>query len=133
MEKIFVDTSAFLAIVNVTDPFHESAMQTWQDLIQNQRTLLCNNYVLLESIALIQRRVDLQAVSILHNDIIPFMEIEWIDETLHNAIINQALTSKRRQISLVDYSSFDTMRRQDVSLVFTFDNHFRQQGFTVIP
>jgi predicted nucleic acid-binding protein len=128
-----VDTSAFLAIVNADDPYHDSAMQTWKSLIQNNEKLLCNNYILVESIALIQRRVDMEAVSILHNDIIPFMEIEWLDESLHNAIVNLALTTNRRQVSLVDHSSFDTMRRHGISTVFSFDEHFREQGFTVIP
>jgi hypothetical protein len=128
-----VDTSAFLAIVNVDDPYHDSAMQIWKSLIQNNEKLLCNNYVLVESIALIQRRVDMEAVSILHNDIIPFMEIEWLDESLHNAIVNLALTTNRRQVSLVDHSSFDTMRRHGISTVFSFDEHFREQGFTIVP
>lgn len=130
---IYVDTSAFLAIVNADDHYHDSALQTWKDLIRNNERLLCNNYVLVESIALIQRHVDMKAVSILHNDIIPFMEIEWFDEKLHNAVVNIALAANRRQISLIDHSSFDTMRRHGVSTVFTFDEHFREQGFTLVP
>ncbi len=130
---IYVDTSALLALVNEDDPDHNRAMQTWQRLIEEEQDLICNNYVLVESIALIQRRIGLEAVSILHNDIIPFIEVEWLDEELHNAIVKAVIKTNRRQISLVDNASFDTMRRHNVETAFAFDSHFPDQGFKVIP
>ncbi|MDL1909371.1 type II toxin-antitoxin system VapC family toxin [Chloroflexi bacterium CFX6] len=130
---IYVDTSALLALVNEDDPDHDRAMQTWQRLIEEEQNLVCNNYVLVESIALIQRRIGLEAVSILHNDIIPFIEVEWLDEELHNAIVKAVIKTNRRQISLVDNASFDTMRRHNVETVFAFDSHFPDQGFEIIP
>ena len=130
---IFVDTSAFLALVHLDDPNHEQALQTWKKLIEDEQQLISNNYVLVESIALIQRRLGLRAVSILHNDILPFVEIDWLDEELHNAIVKTVLKNNRRQISLVDRSSFDTMTRYEVQTAFAFDSHFPDEGFEVIP
>lgn len=130
---IYVDTSAFLALVHLDDPNHEQALQLWKKLIVDEQQLISNNYVLVESIALIQRRIGLRAVSILHNDILPFVEIDWLDEELHNAIVKTVLKNNRRQISLVDRSSFDTMRRYEVQTAFAFDSHFPDQGFEVIP
>ena len=130
---IYVDTSAFLAVVHSGDDQHERAFQTWQNLIENNERLMCNNYVLVESIALVQHRVGMEALAILHNEIIPYMEIEWLDESLHNTIVDLALTTNRRQLSLVDLSSFDTMRRHNINTAFTFDSHFHEQGFEVIP
>jgi len=130
---IFVDTSAFLALVHLDDPNHDQAMQTWKKLIEDEQQLISNNYVLVESIALIQRRLGLRAVSILHNDILPFVEIDWLVEELHNSIVKAVIKTNRRQISLVDSSSFDTMRRYEVQTAFAFDSHFPDQGFEVIP
>jgi uncharacterized protein len=130
---IYVDTSAFLALINSADRRHDQAMQTWKNLIEEEQQLICNNYVLVESIALIEQRVGLSAVSILHNDILPFVKVDWLDETQHNAIVKAVLKTNRRQISLVDNSSFDTMRRYEVEIAFAFDSHFPEQGFEVIP
>ena len=130
---IYVDTSAFFALVNLDDPNHDQAMQTWKHLIETEQKLVCNNYVLVESIALIQRRVGLGAVSILHNDILPFIEVDWLDEELHNAIVKAVLKTNRRQLSLVDSSSFDTMQRYEIKTAFAFDSHFSERGFEVIP
>jgi uncharacterized protein len=43
------------------------------------------------------------------------------------------LAANRRTLSLVDCSSFDIMRKFGIDTVFTFDPHFREQGFSVVP
>lgn len=130
---IFMDTSAFYAMISSDDPNHEIALQTWADLIENNEQLMCNNYILVESIALIQNRVGVEAVATLHNDIIPALEVDWLDESLHNAIMEVVISTNRRALSFVDQSSFSTMRRHKIKKAFTFDDHFRKQGFEVIP
>jgi uncharacterized protein len=130
---IYIDTSAFLALIHSDDFNHELAMATWRRLIDDEQKLICNNYVIVETIALIQRRVGLSAVAILHNDILPLIEIDWINEELHNTIVKSVLKANRRQISLVDSSSFSTMQRHDIQTAFAFDSHFQERGFQVIP
>ena len=130
---IFVDTSALLAIVNPDDEFHLAAKQQWFSLIENQEILLSNNYVILESLSLIQRRQGMQKVSILHTEILPFIQYAWVDEEQHESALKTFLAANRRNLSLVDCSSFETMRRLGIKTVFTFDEHFRELGFNVIP
>ncbi len=130
---IFVDTSAFYAMVSIDDPNHEAALRTWSDLIERNERLVCNNYILVESIALAQRRVGMEAVAALHQNIIPFLEVEWLDENLHSSIMEIVVSSNRRAISLVDQASFNTMYRYKIKTAFSFDEHFREQGFDVIP
>ena len=43
------------------------------------------------------------------------------------------LTAQRKKLSIVDCASFLIMREQGVSEAFTFDKHFGEQGFTVVP
>lgn len=133
METIFIDSSAFLAMNDVTDLFFQRAQRTWQDLLEGDRTLVTNNYILLESIALIQRRVGLEAVEIIQTQIVPFLEIDWVNQELHDSLVRKMLKTNRRALSLVDHSAFDSMRRLGIQTVFTFDEHFREQGFSVIP
>jgi predicted nucleic acid-binding protein len=42
------------------------------------------------------------------------------------------LVANRRDLSLVDCTSFEVMRRNGLEVVFTFDPHFHEQGFQVI-
>ena len=130
---IYVDTSAFLAIVDQDDAYHEKAENFWLGLLEQDELLLINNYVLVESIALIQNRVGLKNVRRMISELLPVIQIEWLGPDQHEAAINNVLIANRRNLSLVDCASFETMRRRRIETVFTFDHHFKEQGFTVIP
>lgn len=39
------------------------------------------------------------------------------------------LTADRRGLSITDCISFKVMRRRGIRAAFTFDRHFREQGF----
>jgi len=64
---------------------------------------------------------------------VPALEIEWIAEEAHLRGVEAALIAARRGLSVVDCVSFRSMRRRDAAKVFTFDKHFREKGFAVIP
>jgi len=130
---IFVDTSALLALINTHDEFHDQAKHQWKALLENNDTLLSNNYVILESISLIQRRFGMDWIQTLQAEILSLIEIGWIDENQHQAALINFLKNNRRQLSLVDCSSFETMRLLGIKKVFSFDEHFREQDFEVIP
>jgi predicted nucleic acid-binding protein len=130
---IFVDTSAFLAILASSDVNNQCALLCWRNLFEEGQTLVTNNYVIVESIAIAQKRFGLEKVRGFQTKILPFLQIEWIDESQHTTIIEMVLQINRRKLSLVDCSAFETMRRLDIETVFTFDERFREQGFNVIP
>jgi predicted nucleic acid-binding protein len=52
---------------------------------------------------------------------------------LKELAINTVLTANRRNLNLVDCSSFETMRRLGIKTIFTIDEHSKEQGFQVIP
>jgi predicted nucleic acid-binding protein len=83
-------------------------------------------------LALIQNRLGMAAVKAFEDNIVPLLRIEWVDESLHRAGVAAMLTANRRQLSLVDCLSFETVRRLNIDTVFTFDQHFAEQGFTCL-
>lgn len=131
--KVFVDTSAFLSILDRREPHHEQAGQIWRQLLAQEDALLyCTNYVLLESTALIQNRLGMSFVQIFQAKTTPVLTVKWVDETLHQAGILAILTANRRKLSLVDCVSFAAMRELNIQHYFAFDEHFEEQGFTEI-
>lgn len=130
---IFVDTSAFLAVLDKNDINHALALRCWKNLLQEVYSLYANNYVIVESIAIIQKRLGLQAVQTLQTEVLPFIQIDWIDENQHIVVVETVLATNRRKVSFVACSAFQTMRHLGLDTVFTFDPHFTEQGFTVIP
>ncbi len=131
--SVFVDTSALFAVLDADDQSHEPARQTWTDLINQKTDLVSTNYVLLETLALVQHRLGIEAVRTLQKDIVPILRIEWVAEAQHGIGVTALLTACNRKLSLVDCISFEVMRRLDIKIAFAFDRHFSQQGFLSVP
>lgn len=131
--EVFIDTSALYALVSTKDVDNPRAVAIWDSLTRSDNTLITSNYVLVECFALVQNRLGLEFVGHLQYEVVPSIEIVWADEEQHKIAIQSVLSTNRRNLSLVDCVSFETMRRSGIETVFTFDSHFRAQGFTVIP
>ena len=131
--RIFIDTSAFYAVLDQDDENHPEAAKVWRRLLQDDSALLTSNYVLVETSALIQRWLGIAALRAFQEDIVPLLGVEWIDEIRHRAAIEMALAASRKKLSLVDCSSFLVMREVEVRRAFCFGRHFREQGFSVLP
>ena len=129
--SVFVDTSAMLALLDADDPEHADAVAAWRELAEEGAPLLSSNYVVVETTAVAQHRLGLDAVRALVRDVLPLVEIAFIDSAIHEAAIAALLAAGRRQLSLVDCSSFELMRRREVGRAFAFDRHFREQKFTL--
>jgi len=129
----FIDTAAFLAVLNANDQFHLLAKQSWEEMLASDSTLFSSNYVMLETTALLQHRFGVEAVRLFESDILPIIEIVWVEETVHKQGMSALLAANRRDLSLVDCTSFEIMRQIGLDSIFTFDPHFREQGFSVIP
>ncbi len=130
---IFVDTSAFLAVLNADDDYYLPAKRLWEQLVTQGDQMVCNNYVLVETLALLQHRFGMSAVRLFQAEILPILVVRWIDEEVHRRAISAMLAADRRQLSLVDCSCFETMREMGVMRVFSFDPDFGNYDFTVLP
>lgn len=124
---IFVDTSAFFALADGRDARHDEATRSFDALLRAGRPLLTHSYVLVESMALLQRRLGRRQAIEFASAVAAF-EIEWIDERLHKAAV-LALGEQPRGVSLVDRVSFLVMRRRGVHEAFAFDADFAAAGF----
>ena len=131
--NVFIDTSAFLAILNAGDRYHQQAREAWNELLNFEATLFTSNYILLETTALLQHRFGIEALRLFEGDLLPVVEIHWVDQPVHEQGVSALLAANRRDLSLVDCTSFEIMRQRGLKKVFTFDPHFVQLGFEALP
>jgi len=132
VNAVFTDTSGLLALLNKTDDNHARAERAFRNLRARQALLLSTSYVLVETYALVARRLGLDAVGSFRADFSPLIDVVWIDETLHNAGLDMLLDRRRRLLSLVDAVSFIVMRQRSVAEAFAVDPHFEQEGFLLV-
>jgi len=130
---VFLDTSGLYAVFDRDDANHSRARVAWMEWLREGAVLLTNNYVLLETAALLQHRIGVAAVRALHEEVTPLLQIDWVSEERHRAGMEAVLAAARKKLSVVDCVSFQTMRNRGVRTAFCFDAHFREQGFATKP
>ena len=130
--NIFIDTSAIFAVLDNRDRNHATAARIWQRIITAGDVILCHNYILVEVSALLQHRLGLEAVRTFEEDIVPLLNVLWIDEQTHRSAVSALLVASRRSLSLVDCVSFAIMRAAAIKTAFVFDADFKAQGFDIL-
>lgn len=131
--RVYIDTSAFYALLDRGDENHKEGKKAWMQMFEGSYTLVTSNYVLIESFALLQSRIGLEAVRGFQEDIVPIIHVEFVTPDLHRAGTAALLSASRRELSLVDCVSFEMMRNFGIKTAFAFDSHFKEQGFSVLP
>ena len=132
MTATLVDTSALYAVLDRDDVHHRAATTTWHRLLERYEhegaSLVATSYVLVETSALVQRRLGMDATRALHDQIVPVLDVVWVDPELHATAVTALLAAGRRDISLVDWICFELARQRSITTAFAFDDDFSRQG-----
>jgi uncharacterized protein len=130
--RTFVDTSGFYALLDRDDRNHQRAKKKWIEIIDLSSVLVTSNYILVETFALLQSRLGLEAIRGFQESVLPIVKVEFVIPEIHRAATAALLSAGIRKLSLVDCISFEVMRDLGIQTAFTFDAHFKEQGFEVI-
>lgn len=130
---IFVDTGAWFASVVPSDSDHAAAVR-W--LSENTESLLTTDYVIDETLTLLQRRGEITRARSLGEQFFngTLATIYYLTE----ADIAQAWETFRRftdkEWSFTDCASKIVIEKLNIKSAFAFDHHFRQFGIVnVVP
>ena len=129
MKAVFIDTSAFLAALDTGDKYHSEAEKRWSALSKSPSELWTSDYVRLESWSLIQRRLGAEAVMAFQDDWLPLCKIHEVGRDGFERAAAQWRIAHRRNLSLVDLTSFDAMRQLAIRTALAFDQHFQEMGY----
>src|SRR5690606_16795410 len=108
--NVFVDTSGLLAVLGASDQLHVRAARAWSELLAaDDLRLITTSYVLVETCALVQSRLGIDALQAVETSVSPILDVIWVDSSLHRAATQSVLAARRRHPSLVDSFSFIVM------------------------
>jgi predicted nucleic acid-binding protein len=130
--SVFVDRSALYALLDRDDANHEQARAVWLELRRRREPLLTHNYVLVETVALAQRRLGVEAVRALRDGLLPLVHSVWVEQELHQRALAATIASRLRNVSLVDWISFEVTRLRGCRAAFAFDDDFAEEGIEVV-
>ncbi|HEY7692339.1 MAG TPA: PIN domain-containing protein [Gaiellaceae bacterium] len=129
---ILIDTSALFACLDRADAEHGRAVATFDELSEAD-DLVTHTYVVVETASLVQRRLGSGSTRALFDDLLPAVQTLGVDDAVHHAAVAALIASGSRSVSLVDWTSFEVMRRLGIEEAFAFDEDFARQGFAVRP
>lgn len=131
MNKVFVDTAAWLALINSRDALHSQSIQVRERLQKEKAFLITTDFVLLElADALSSSKIRKKTIAYIQ-------QIKQVNRLTVLPVSNELfqkgwlLYCKRldQDWGLTDCISFVVMAQEDINVAFTSDRHFQQAGF----
>jgi predicted nucleic acid-binding protein len=129
--KLFVDTSAWLALNDKNDQHHSEAVSRSAAIRKQKIALITSEYIVDESITIIRYRVSHRAAVVFGDSLMSSTILTIADITDEERFKAWVLFKKYgdKELSFTDCTSFALMMKLGLQKAFAFDNHFRQLGF----
>ena len=131
MSQILVDTSALLALLDADDPRQAAVRATFAQHPDDD--LVTHGYVIAESIAVARRRLGVDGVVALLDDVLPAIDLLQVDAATHATAQARYRASLPSGTSFVDQVSLAVIERDGIDTVLVLDPDFARPGLTVIP
>jgi len=133
-ETIFVDTGAWIALVQTRDPLHARAVEAWDQMTAVGARLRTSVPVVLETFTFLERNTTRDVALAWKDSLDSLPRFEMLECT--SADVKKAWSYFRRRdlhkLSAVDATSFVVMTRTRIRTAFAFDHHFATAGFRLV-
>jgi len=129
--RLFVDTSAWLALNNKNDQYHDEAVSKITKVRQQKIQLVTSEYVFNESVTIIRYRISHRA-AVAFGDALISSNVASIEDITDEERLKAWVLFKKyrdKDLSFTDCTSFALMVKLKLQKAFSFDNHFKQVGF----
>jgi predicted nucleic acid-binding protein len=136
MSAVFVDTSAFFALVDPTDTNHRRAKAHLKLVLRGRHTLLTTTDIFDEAVTLIRYRLGHGPALTFGTELRASAWCRLVDVTAETRELAWSLFARHadQPFSFTDCTSFATMRSMQLSEAFTFDRRdFGAAGFVAVP
>jgi uncharacterized protein len=131
--RVFVDSAAYLALLDATDAHHSEATEVAALLAGARYRQFTTNAVAFEAHALILSELGIAVASdflrAIDESNTVFIRVRASDEARAKQIV---FAHRDKDYSFTDALSFVVMERLGIRLAFTFDRHFTQFGFLAV-
>jgi len=132
MERLFVDSSAWLSLANRADSDHEEVSRL---LASFPGRLVTSNLVFAETVTLARHRLGHRAALTIGNALRDPDRVDMVRVTVADEEAAWKLFGERadKEYSLADCASFVLMRRLGIRGAVALDADFRREGFEAVP
>lgn len=134
LNKVFIDTSWYKALVDIHDDFHKKALDQSKKLILHESHFITTNFIIDETFTLLRVRRSLEVSLKFRNLLVDMNTITKIYRILPQDEVKawKWFPNNWSKLSFTDCTSFAVMKRLELKSVATFDDHFARAGFDML-
>ena len=132
--QIFVDSFAWIAIINKSDNYHQVCINLLNKFLKQQAKLLTTNYILVETINALSKSENRKAIIEFINRIetSPSVIIFKITDELYQSAWHLYKNRMDKDWGITDCTSFEVMKSFNIKNAFTNDKHFEQADYKIL-
>jgi predicted nucleic acid-binding protein len=132
MRRVFVDTSAWIALINASDSLHAEALQVMELLRRQKARLVTTEFVLLEVADALSMPPTRAQTAVFIDGLRHLTSLHTVPLGQELLADGWALFKQRpdKDWGLTDCTSFEAMAQERIAEAFTSDHHFAQAGHT---
>lgn len=134
--KLFVDTGAFIALIDADDENHKAAAAFYGNSKEKGARFVTTNLVVCETMNYLRARIS-HDVAVLFRENLKksgFLEIITVTASIEDAAFAIFKRYADKDFSFTDCTSFSIMRSLKLKTAFAFDKHFeRFEGMSRLP
>lgn len=132
-ELIFFDTNAYVALSDQEDSTYHKAHRLMESLKHKNFIPITSSHIVSESLTVVSQKVGKgQALKFFDDLQNSETETIFVDPIIHNQALELFPKIKSKNVSFVDATSFVIMKNRGIKVAFTFDQHFKTQGFKLL-
>jgi len=129
-QSVFVDASAWVAIINRRDAHHEAARDVYRRLLTERAPLFTTNWTAYEALSILKGRVGHDTAEKLWQVLcdIRLVRLIRVGRTLEEQGLKMFFNYRDKTWGVVDCASLALMKLLGCRCAFAFDAHFREAG-----
>jgi len=136
--SVFLDSSAWLAVVDPDDPNHEKAREYFRLMLERGARAITNNIVIDQTLQTLRSKfgTDLSRrfLEIIDESTLSVnLRVDWISRRVRRSVIQQFLKSSKNELTLDHFYIYESLKRKKADFVFSFDPAVKHFKYPVIP
>ena len=138
MNKVFVDSGAWISVINKSDKHHKKAVSYIKELRNDNIPLFTSNYVKDETLTWLKyntsHRKAIKAIELWKQaENKKQLKTCWVTEKINKEAEKIFKKYEDHTLSFTDCTSFTICRKHDIKKVFSFDQDFNILGYLLAP
>lgn len=132
-ERVLIEDSAFIALLESTDPNHAVAVRTYQRLLDREQELWMTSLTAIRTAGAVQLHFGRDGLRVFNESIEGIIHVFWVDPATYQKAL---ATIADRQVGdnlTVEDSLTLTVAKLLRAYVFTFNAHFARLGIATVP